>query len=185
MAATPSPLRSLPQTGLPDRAAAPAAGATILDRTAWPRRGLRGPGTAAWCEAAGLPFPGRVNTVARSRGLRIARLGTHELLVLPDSPETAIPAIPSGAHGLFDGYREESWAWFRLEGPQARDLLAGLTSADLRPGNAPADSVVQTRLGHLDAVLVIEGDAATPAIDLFSDIASTGYLLAALRDGRG
>lgn len=177
MPATMTPPRDFPQTGLPDMAADPVAGGIVLDRTPWPRLGLRGPGTPAWCEAAGLPFPERINTVAHGQGCRLARLGTFELLVLPDSRAAAIPGIPSGLTGVFDGYRDESWAWLRLEGPDWRDRLAGLTAADLRPGTVPPGSVVQTRLAGLDAVLLADGERA---VDIFGDIASAHFLAALL-----
>ncbi|MBV0893331.1 hypothetical protein KTN05_16080 [Paracoccus sp. Z118] len=168
-------IRHFPLTGLPPAA---TPGGFILDRTAWPRKGLRGAGTPAWCAAAGLPFPGRVNTVAQSHGLRIARLGSFELLIVPDSRSAAIPDAP-GIPDAFDGYRDESWAWLRVERPEWRDLLAPLTSTDLSPRSAPAGSVVQTRLATLDAVLLIEDDA----VDIFADIASTDFLLALLGEG--
>lgn len=174
-------LRDFPPTGLaqsPD----PAGGNIILDLTAWPRLGLRGPGTRDWCARAGLPFPPAVNQVARGAGLRLARLGTHELLILPQdgSKATAFPPV-QGAQ-LYSGFRDETWAWFRMIGPDLPDTLGRLTSADLRPAQAPEDSVVQTRFGGLDAVLVIDGQDGQPAVDIFVDIASVEYLTGVFQD---
>lgn len=97
-----------------------------------------------------------------------------------DFPQTgvpdmaAIPGILPGLRGVFDGYRDESWAWLRLEGRDRRDWL---TSVDLRRGSAPPGSVVQTRLGSLDVVLLIDGKGA---VDIFGDIASAPVVAALL-----
>lgn len=58
-------------------------------------------------------------------------------------------------------------------------MLAPLAAANLRPHSAPAGSVVQTRLATLDVVLLAEDDA----VDIFADIAATGFLLALLHEG--
>lgn len=157
-------------------AAFPAETVTLQDRTAWPRLGLRGPATPDWCQATGLPFPDAVNRVARSGGLRVARLGRTELLLLGDGPGTVLPA--AAVPGALDGFRQETWAWLRLQGPGAMQALSALTSADLRPQAAPPGSVVQTRAAGLDVVLVIDTDA----VDILFDIAAARYFHEALAD---
>lgn len=150
----------------------------ITDLTHRSRMGLRGRGTSAWCAAHGLPFPESINSVVRHDGLRIARLGSFELLVLFES-DKELPAVfadlPAGA---YSGYREESWAWFRFEGTGALDVLSSCTSADLMPSGAlPGERVVQTRFAGLDAVIILTREGGGLVADVFADIASHGYLL--------
>lgn len=156
--------------------------ATLQDRSGWPRLGLRGPSTPEWCAAAGLPFPNAVNGVATVPGLRIARLGRTELLILADAPDRAIPQPPAPMTSAHDGFRHETWAWFRLDGPGTSEAMAALTSADLRARAAPPGMVVQTRAAGLDVVLVIDGASGARAIDIFLDIAAADYFLAAVGD---
>lgn len=165
---------ALPRTGDFD--------ATLHDRTGWPRLGLRGPATAGWCAAAGLPFPEAVNTVATAGGVRVARLGRTELLVLAPAGDDGLPQPAAAVPGAYDGHREETWAWFRLEGAGTLAALSAMTSADLRPAVSPAGSVVQTRLAGLDAVLVLVSGEAGPAVDIFVDIAAAEYFQAAMGD---
>lgn len=156
--------------------------ATLHDRTLWPRLGLRGPATPDWCAATGLPFPDAVNRVATAGGIRVARLGRTELLVLAPTGDDRLPRPATTVPGAYDGYREESWAWFRLEGPGTLAALSAMTSADLRPGIAAPDSVVQTRLAGLDAVLVLAPAEAGTAVDIFIDNAAAEYFEAAVGD---
>ena len=166
--------RALPRAGPFD--------STLHDRTLWPRLGLRGPATPEWCAAAGLPFPDAVNRVATAGGIRVARLGQTELLILAPAGDARLPRPATAVPGAYDGYREETWAWFRLEGPGTLAALSTMTSADLRPEVSPADSVVQTRLAGLDAVLVLTSADAGTAVDIFFDIAAAEYFLAAVGD---
>lgn len=168
-------LRRFPAT---PAAPARAGSQTITDLTARPRIGLRGSGAPNWCLANGLPFPDEVNGVARQDGLRIARLGTFELLVLPSSNSPLPAGLSDLPAGTYSGYRDETWAWFRFEGPGTVEALSSCTAADLRDRpDLPADRVVQTRFAGLDAVMVLGGAGDAVVAELFADIASHGYLL--------
>lgn len=171
-------LRQFPATGL-GQIYTPAGGNMILDLTARPRLGLRGPGTPDWCAANSLPFPDAINGVSRHGGLRIARLGTYELLILSDG-STPLPAAEHPQ--VYSGYRDETWSWFRMIGPALLETIGRLTSADLRPSHAARDSVHQTRFGGLDAVLLVDEQDQQPALDIFTDIASVDYLLGVFQD---
>ncbi|MEI4488435.1 hypothetical protein V8J36_19755 [Frigidibacter sp. MR17.14] len=172
--------RLFPSTGLGSTVFA-AGRSGVRDLTARPRLGLRGRGTPNWCAAAGLPFPAEINGIARAGSIRVARLGTYELLVLSDDGlPIAAPAEP--VPEAFDGYRDETWAWFRFEGPAVANALATMTAVDLRPAAAPAGRVLQTRFAGLDVVLVIDRRDPDLAVDLFFDIASVDYLLGAISD---
>lgn len=170
-------LRCFPLSGRALATAATAGPNRILDLTHRPRLGLRGPGTPEWCARNALPFPDAVNGVATAEGLRIARLGRFELLLIA-ATDRPLPAdfhrLPPGS---WSGYREDGWAWFRVDGPGTMPTLSALTSADLRPTGGTGDRVVQTRLAGLDAVLVLAGSGAHPAVEIFADIAASDYLV--------
>lgn len=171
---TAHPRRSFP---LADRPLVPATGDNrLIDLTARPRLGLRGPGTPAWCAGHGLPFPDRINQTAEAVGITVARLGTYEILVLTDG-QASLPATPLPPDA-WDGYRDETWFWIRMTGPSTQAALATLTSVDLRPARVPPGRVLQTRAAGLDAVLVLhEG-----SVDIFADIASAEYFADVLAD---
>lgn len=147
----------------------------IIDLTAKPRLGLRGRGVPGWCTAVGLPFPETINRYEAYTGGRVARLGRTEILILPDRDAASLPPI-GGTTGLYDAYREETWAWFRVECPKTTDALARLTSADLRPSRVAEGDVVQARVAGLDSVLIASDHAETRAFDLFLDIASAEFM---------
>lgn len=148
----------------------------IADLTHRPRIGLRGHGTPEWCRANELPFPAGINCVARVEGLRIARLGSTELLVLSESDAALPSAFADLPVGTYLAYLEETWAWFRMTGPGTVEALAACTSEDLVHFRDGPDRVVQTRFAGLDAVLVLSGTEKAPVVDIFTDIASHGYL---------
>ncbi|WP_068298590.1 hypothetical protein [Pararhodobacter sp. CCB-MM2] len=149
-------------------------GDLFLDLSAQPRFGLRGPGTGDWLTARGLALP-EVNRTTTTQGLRIARLGSDEVLVLPATSD-ATPlanlrrdwAQAECAKG-FDAWRDEGWAWLRVTGLEA--VLPLLTAADTRDAAFPADGVLQTRALHMDVVMLRDG----ASVDLFFDVASSHY----------
>lgn len=161
----------------------PVASATragrIVNLTASPRLGVRGPGVPNWCAEHAVPFPDKINTTLAGNGLTVARLGRNEILVLPekDHPLPAAPFPP----GVRDGYRDEGWCWLRLEGGDCRASLSRMTSVDLRPVKALVGAVLQTRLAGLDAVLVIRRENEE-FFEIFSDIASMDHLLEVIFD---
>ena len=147
----------------------------ITDLTAHPRLGLRGPGVRAWCVSRGLPFPDRINRCINGDHLRVARLGRHEILILPEDGAAPLPPIGSAAN-VYDGYREETWAWFRFDGHGTDVALAQLTSADLRSNRLRDGDVIQTRLAGLDTVIITRNQAGGGIYDIFVDIASSDFL---------
>lgn len=164
----------------PDGAAAdvslPKGHVRLEDLSALPRFGLKGPGSAAWLESAVGPLPG-VNQVLAGDGLRILRLGGEDLLLTGPACETlaATWRKAEGSRGYWS-WREEGWAWMRLSGQAAGDVMARLCAIDFRPGSFPADGLAQTRVGQVEAVVIPDGDR----FDLFFDVASTAYLVRAI-----
>lgn len=170
-------LRSFPLSGHPSLQAMTANPNRITDLTFCDRIGLRGAATPEWCRGNELPFPEEINGIATSGGFRVARLGRTELLVVAE-PEVRLPdtarLLPAN---VYDGFREETWSWFRIEGPEAREAFGVLSTIDLRASRVPAGRVVQTRAGGLDCVLLVGEAGGVTTLDLFSDISSSDYLV--------
>lgn len=166
----------------------PASGESWLtELSAMPRMGLRGPGTADWLAAQGMPLAGPIDRALDLPGLTLVPLGAEEAVILPD-PHGDPGAVrrlrdawrqSPGPKG-FDAYRDETWAWFRLTGPAAEQALPLLTALDTRPAAFPAAAVAQTRVMHMDAVILRSADGG--ALDLLFDIASSGYALDFIED---
>jgi sarcosine oxidase subunit gamma len=164
-------------------------GLAIEDRTAWPRWGLKGPGSADWLAAAGLALP-EINRWSESDGIRILRLGRNDVTLLadPDAAERLAAirvrweaaAAPKG----YPSWREEGWAWLALSGAGLAAALARLTAVDLRPGRFGADAIAQTRVAHLDAVLLLAGGVAEILFDIAASAGVVREIARAAEAGR-
>ncbi|MBZ9856417.1 hypothetical protein LB566_21645 [Mesorhizobium sp. CA13] len=165
----------------PDGSAAesalPKGRLTLSDLTARPRFGIKGPGSAGWLAAQGLALP-PVNGVATLGGIRLLRLGAEDFLAVDDGVGNAVAKLTDawqaadGARGYWS-WREEGWSWMRLSGPLTEPVMARLCALDLRPDRFAADAIAQTRVAHVEAVLV-RGEGG---FDIFFDIASTAYFI--------
>ncbi|MBZ9810240.1 hypothetical protein LB542_20470 [Mesorhizobium sp. BR1-1-9] len=165
----------------PDGSAAecslPKGRLTLTDLTAQPRFGIKGPGSARWLGAHGLSLP-PINRVATPDGIRLLRLGTEDFLAVDDRAGNAVAKLTDawqaadGARGYWS-WREESWSWIRLSGPLTEPVMARLCALDLRTGRFADDAIAQTRVAHIEAVLV-RGEGG---FDVFFDIASTVYFI--------
>ncbi len=129
------------------------AGPEIAHITAiLPFRGQRAPLSKALKTAHGLgfPAPGRSNGTARTR---ILWSGHDEALLLgpPPAPQLAEHAA------LVD--QSDGWALLRLEGADARAVLARLCPLDLRAGAFKRGHAARSLLGHMPLCLVKTGAA--------------------------
>jgi sarcosine oxidase, subunit gamma len=153
--------------------ALPSGGVDLVDLTAAPRMGLKGPGSSAWLAAQGVVLPA-VNRIGWQDGMRVLRLGTEDLLVTGEG----CPALAErwraseGPRGYWS-WREEGWAWMRLSGPLAGETMARLCAVDLRDEKMPDDVLVQTRVAQLEAVVVRDAQS----FEIFFDIASTAVFV--------
>lgn len=151
-------------------------GFALTDLTAMPRFGLKGEGAPEWFTAQGFALP-QVNVAQEQKGMRLLRLGSRDIMVLADvdAPHGAA-ALVAGWQAKPQGYsswREESWAWLRLTGVQAPAVLSRLTAFDIRDGAFSVNYIAQTRVAHMDMVLLrVQG-----GFDLLFDIASTAQVL--------
>lgn len=153
-------------------------GLATEDRTAWPRWGLKGPGSADWLAADGLELPA-LNRWSVADGVRVLRLGRNDVTLTAEPAAAAALAArrarwdeAAGPKG-YPSWREEGWAWLALSGGALEAVLARLTAVDLRPGRFAADAIAQTRVAQLDAVLLLSGGIA----ELFFDIAATASVV--------
>jgi sarcosine oxidase subunit gamma len=159
-------------------------GLCIADRTAWPRFGIKGPGSADWLRAAGIELP-EPNRMAVQDGMVVLRLGRNDIiLVSADGVPGAVSALrqrweDATAPKGYSSWREEAWAWLHLDGLQLDWTLARCCAVDLRLPTM--DKIAQTVFAHVDAV-VIRRDSG---VDLWLDIAATGAVLGTLRQVGG
>jgi sarcosine oxidase subunit gamma len=148
----------------------------VSDLTALPRFGLKGPGAAEWFAMQGFDLP-QVNRTAQQKGMTILRLGSRDIMVLadPESPGhlTDLVSRWQAAPQGHSSWRDEAWAWLRLTGPAAADILSRLTAFDIRDTTLAVDAIAQTRVAHMDMVM-LRNDAG---FDLMFDIASTAQVL--------
>jgi sarcosine oxidase subunit gamma len=177
MATTTAP-RSFPfqPGGAAEGTPLPSGCITLGDLTALPRFGLKGPGSAAWLTAAGVPLP-PVNRVCVHRGMRVLRLGGEDILLSAETGEPPFDEIraaweaDTGSKG-YSSWREEGWAWMRLSGPALGPALARLCALDLRPGRFGDDEISQTRFAGVEAVLLRAADA----LDIFFDVTASAFV---------
>lgn len=148
----------------------------ITDLTPLPRFGLKGPGAAEWFGAQGFDLP-PLNQSARQNGMTLLRLGPRDIMALADpgapEPTTVLVSRWRAAPQGHSSWRDEAWAWLRLTGPAAADILSRLTAFDIRDTAFEADRIAQTRVAHMDMVM-LHNDAG---FDLMFDIASTAQVL--------
>jgi sarcosine oxidase, subunit gamma len=154
---------------------------TVEDLNALPRFGLKGPGSADWFLAQGVPLP-EVNRHARHGGITALRLGRNDVSCLPISEPKAPDALSALRHRWnttaaakgYSSWREEGWAWLRLGGAGVGDVMCRLCALDLRAGHFGENEIAQTRFVHVDAVLLRNAGG----FDILFDITRTAFILA-------
>lgn len=162
--------------------ALPAAsdGLHIADCTAVARFGLRGKGSYDWLKSR-VGVPDRINIAALDPGgVLVLRLGQNDIAISGNCKGVdAISAAWSAAEGArgHDAYRRDSWAHLVVSGPTATALMAELTDIDLRDTSLPRYAIAQTRLLHLDTIIVRTDPAGIPGYELFFDLASRAFVL--------
>lgn len=162
--------------GAADGTTLPSGRIALVDLTDRPRFGLKGPGSAAWLTAAGVPLPS-VNRVGAHRGIKVLRLGGEDILLTAERGDAAFDEIRTawnagGGSKGYSSWREEGWAWMRLSGPALEPMLARLCALDLRRGHFGDDEIAQTRFAGVETVL----QRADEAFDLFFDITASAFV---------
>lgn len=153
----------------------PAGAITLTDITASPRFGLKGPGSADWLAAQGVPLPS-VNRIDAYKGTRVLRLGKEDIVLLAEDAAETLLDLKSAWHGDagpkgYSSWRDEGWAWMRLSGPGLDQGMSRLCALDLRHSHFGAGEIAQTRVGHVEAVLFRSGDA----FDVLFDVTASAF----------
>lgn len=151
----------------------PSGAVELVDLTAKPRFGIKGPGSSAWLEGYGITLP-PVNRIGTHGDLRVLRLGGEDFLLIDGELDmlTARWNNATAPRGYWS-WREEGWAWMRLSGPAVDAIMARLCALDPRAGRFCEDEIAQTRVAQLEAVLVRAGER----FDVFFDIAATAFFV--------
>lgn len=162
-------------------------GAVIADCSEVSRFGLRGRGSFDWLTSHGAAVPERPNlATVDADGMLVLRLGQNDIALSGNSAgptgvaaTTAAWRAAEGRKG-YDGFRGDSWAHLVISGPRAADLMAELTEVDLREESLPRNAIAQTRVLHVDTIIVRTDPAGVPGYELFFDLASRPYVLESL-----
>lgn len=151
----------------------------LTDLTAAARFGIKGAGTGLWVAGRGMALPA-VNHWAAVAAGRLLRLGREEVLFLADNRAEALQALRLDWEAAdtacgFSSWREEGWAWLRLDADRHAGTMAALCAIDLREGRFAADAITQTRVAGIEAVVLrsIDGNA----FDILFDITVTGHVV--------
>ena len=127
-----------------------------------PFRGRMADVSAALEAAVGASFPEPGRTTSGAGG-RVVWVGPGQALVI------GARVAPGGA-AVVD--QSDAWMHLRLEGPDARDVLARLTPVDLREAAFEVGHAARTLLFHMSATLIRTG-AETWEILVFRSMAKT------------
>lgn len=170
-----SPVFPFMPGGAADGTRLPSGAVMLTDLTGGFRFGLKGGGSAGWLASQGVPLPA-VNRLGSWRGTRVLRLGNEDILLLAEGPDSALAELASTWHGAtapkgYSSWREEGWAWMRVSGPQAPRAMERLCALDLRADKFSAEDIAQTRVGHIEAVMV----RSQAGFDVLFDVTASAY----------
>ena len=160
----------------------------VADCTGTARFGLRAKGSADWFEqGAGQILP-PVNRFSRGEdGLICLRLGLNDITLSGPADRVAAAEaawaarVAAGERCGVNGYRQDTWAHLVISGPEADILMAQLTEIDLRDTALPVGAIAQTRMLHVDTVILRSDFGATAGYELFFDIATKPFVLESLQ----
>lgn len=160
----------------------PSGRVKLTDLTALPRFGIKGPGASDWLESEGIGLPA-VNRIVAHHDMKFLRLGKEDFLFLAENAGAMLDRLKAAWFAAlsprgYASWREEGWAWMRLGGPDAGDAMARLCALDLRNDRFAVDAIAQTRVGHLEAVLLRSEDG----FDILFDITASAFLGRTVRD---
>lgn len=162
----------------------------LIDLSVLPRIGFKGPGAPAWLTAQGLSPVGAPNRATRQvDGGLLVRLGAEEHLLLPpsDGGDATIRGLietydSEQPDGVYDLPRRDSHAWLRVTGIHAAKMFAKLCGVDLRPDAFAVQSVAQTQVARVSAIIIRADCGVVPAYHLLFDTASAVYVWDCLTD---
>ncbi len=162
----------------------------LVDLSTLPRVGFKGPGAPDWLDQQGAQLPDSPNQAVRQQDdSLIARLSDYELLILADlNLNSTLPAILqdrwslASANKTYSVPRSDSHCWFALTGADAAMALSKVCGVDLRTHKFADQTIAQTSLARVNAIILRNDLAKTPCFFLLSDVSSAQYLWHAILD---
>lgn len=162
----------------------------LCDVSALTRTGYKGWNSASWLETMGAKITKENNLVCvQSDSSRVGRLGANEFVILGDYYGNASLLeklnktwAMENADGCFEVPRTDTNCWLVVTGKRAPEFFAKICAVDLRESALPKDTIVQTNVARLNAILIKSGHSETPIFDILVDTASAVYLWRALLD---
>jgi sarcosine oxidase subunit gamma len=168
-----------------------AVNLALIDLSVAARIGFRGTNAKSHLDVAKLPVPSKPNMMEQSKkgSLMTLRLSDNEYWVLDGSTEmgeklhmlTALP-VPYNCYRL---YCQHSHAWFMLTGQYIEQTMAKICGVDLRKLSFPLDTIIQTSVAKVNAVIVRHEVNKIPVFSILSDSSSAAYLWDSLLDAMG
>ncbi len=162
----------------------------LMDFSAMPRSGYRGPQALPWLQAQKLVIAPENNrgAVQREGGLA-ARLSDGEVLLLGNlrGNRELLERLEAEhsrerPEGVYRVHREDSSPWFLVSGRLAPEMLAKLCGVDLSPRVFPPLEVAQTSVARAGAIVVRWDLGPTLAYHLLPGAALAEFLWDCLMD---
>ncbi|WIX33948.1 hypothetical protein QO259_04580 [Salinicola sp. JS01] len=161
----------------------------LIDLSALPRFGLRGPQAAAALTERGYRLPEAPNRcLVQGDGTRLARLSATEYLLLGSLADAGRHVSETAqvwttpAPGCYPLPRQDSHAWLALTGADGAAVMAKLCGVDLDAEVFRQGHIAQTSVARTDAIVIRDALGDTPCLHLLVDSASAAYLWPALLD---
>lgn len=160
----------------------------LVELTALPRFGVRGPQAAARLVELGFQIPERPNqSVEQVDGSRVLRLSQGEFMLLGslrDGGERIrlLEQQWQEVAGCYPLPRQDSHAWLFLGGRDATATMAKVCGVDLGAHAFPANAVAQTSVARLNMVIASHRESGVEGFHLLLDRASLRYAWSALLD---
>ena len=149
LAVTPPALPPLPEIAGGTRLSAPDHGRLTLIA---PRRGAKDATSEALKAAHGMAFPAACRATGRGKARCLWWGHGPQAMLIGPAPDRRLAAHA----GLTD--QSDGWAALHLDGPAARDVLARVTTIDLRPTAFRRGRVARTGLREMPAALWRSGE---------------------------
>ena len=147
------------------------------------KRGVKGPGVAAWAQRHDLPLPAtRYAVLAVGAAGVVARAGEGEL-ILECPPQDALwqrwqAALAEATEGVYDIPQQS--VTLELSGPQASQVLARSCAVNLAA--EPVETILYTRIAGVSCAVLPRGAGESRTYRLWVDYSLAPYLWTTLAE---
>ena len=155
----------------------------LLELSTSARLGVKGPGSLALLRAVGVDAAVAPNHVVRhDQGTLVAALSRSEFLLceVPGASSTTLPRVraaladdPANAYGV---EHAQALYCFGVVGAMRDDVYARLCSIDFASPEAGPGRVLQTKLAHLNTIILRCGDSAASWDMLLGDVSYATFM---------